>query len=196
MWDDLKSRVREEPAFRKLAADLAAPGADAAAAGLHGGARSLVAAALAETRGEPLLVIAADPVAARDTAVDLELFGLDGVVFYPEDEMLPYDYHEPDRDLTGMQMQALEALAAGDCRVLVCTFRAAMKKVFPASLFRRLLLRLERGSERDPHEVAGRLVDLGYERRASSPCAAASSTSSPWRGRIPRGWSSTATRSP
>ncbi|MBN1885453.1 MAG: transcription-repair coupling factor [Candidatus Krumholzibacteriota bacterium] len=165
MWDDLKSRIRETPAFRTLAAGLAPAGADAAAAGLRGGARSLLVAALAETRAEPMLVIAADPVGARDTAIDLELFGLRGVVFYPEDEMLPYDYHEPDRDLAGMQMKALEILAEGGCRVLVCTFRAAMKKVVSAELFRRILVRLERGTERDPHELAAGLVDLGYERR-------------------------------
>ncbi|MCK4235645.1 MAG: hypothetical protein KAX38_00905, partial [Candidatus Krumholzibacteria bacterium] len=118
----------------------------------------------AESYSEPMLVIAPDPASARDIEEDLRLFGLDGVVSYPPDEILPYDYHDPDRDLTGLQMKALEALLEGRCRALVCTLRSALKKVFPPGLFKELLVGIRRGEERDPIELAEELTDLGYER--------------------------------
>jgi hypothetical protein len=163
-WDALKERLGAIPAFRRLAGELGLEGADVAASGLAGSARSLVLSALEPTAGGPVLVVAPDPVTARDVKEDLEIFGLREVVVYPEDEMLPYDYHDPDRDLTGMQMRALEALCGGRVRVLVCTLRSAMKKVLQRVRFEGLLTELGEGDGQDPLELGERLVGLGYER--------------------------------
>ncbi|MCW3992729.1 MAG: transcription-repair coupling factor, partial [Candidatus Bathyarchaeota archaeon] len=165
MWDDLKSRIGALPEYRRLVSELDSDKARVSVCGLGGSARSLVLAGLAGVRGEPFLVIASDPVKARDIAADMGIFGLEGVVSYPEDEILPYDYHDPDRNLTGLQMMALEALLAGRCRVLVCTVRSLLKKVFAPGLFASLLIVLRKGEEHDPVELAGRLVHLGYERQ-------------------------------
>jgi transcription-repair coupling factor (superfamily II helicase) len=164
MWNDLIDKIEGLAAYRELLKKLEAEGAHVPAAGLYGSARSLVVAALASERKTPCLVVAPDPVRARDVEEDLGIFGVDGVVPYPEDEMLPYDYHDPDRSLTGLQMKALDALGEGRCRVLVCTIRSALKKVFPRKLFRSLLVDVRAGEERDPRELAERLVHLGYER--------------------------------
>jgi transcription-repair coupling factor (superfamily II helicase) len=164
MWKELKDKIEALAVYRELAKRLEAPGAHVPVAGLYGSARSLVIAALASARATPFLVVAPDPVRARDVEEDLAIFGIDGVVPYPEDEMLPYDYHDPDRSLTGLQMAALDALGEGRCRVLVCTIRSALKKVFPRELFRSLVVDVRAGEERDPHELAERLVRLGYER--------------------------------
>jgi transcription-repair coupling factor (superfamily II helicase) len=164
MWNDLKQKIDGLEPYRQLLKKLAGENAHVPVAGLYGSARSLIVAALASERKTPFLVIAPDPVRARDVEEDLGIFGVDGVVPYPEDEMLPYDYHDPDRSLTGLQMKALEALGEGRCRVLVCTIRSALKKVFPRELFRGLLVDVRAGEERDPHELAERLVRLGYER--------------------------------
>lgn len=164
VWEELKERLGTIPAFRRLTGELEREGADVAASGLAGSARSLVLAALAPSAGGPLLVVAPDPVTARDVRDDLEIFGLEEVVVYPEDEILPYDYHDPDRDLTGMQMKALEALCDGHVRVLVCTLRSALKKVLPRTRFMELLVELVEGDERDPIALCERLVGLGYER--------------------------------
>ncbi len=164
MWNALKHKIEALEPYRQLLKKLDAEGADVPVAGLYGSARSLVVATLVSGRRAPFIVIAPDPVRARDIEEDLRLFGVDGVVPYPEDEMLPYDYHDPDRSLTGLQMRALEALGTGSCRVLVCTIRSALKKVFPRGLFRTLLVDVRAGEERDPYELAERLVRLGYER--------------------------------
>lgn len=164
VWDDLKERVRALGTYGAVRQSLAHVPSDVSVTGVHGGARSLVIASLAEELESPILVIASDPVVARDITEDLSIFGLDGVASYPEDEMLPYDYHDPDRNLTGMQMLALETLTGGDCKVLVCTARSALKKVFHPEDFKRLVFVLEAGGEYEPLDLAERLTQLGYER--------------------------------
>jgi transcription-repair coupling factor (superfamily II helicase) len=164
MWDDLKNSVGRLEPFGTLSKRLDEAGADVHATGLHGSSRALLLARLLEDREEPFLLIAADPVQARDMAEDLVTFGARGVTFYPGDEMLPYDYHDPDRNLTGMQMSSLEALVRNECRVLVCTARSALKRVFSPGEFRQMLIRLREGGEQDPIELTEQLARLGYER--------------------------------
>jgi transcription-repair coupling factor (superfamily II helicase) len=164
VWDELKGTLDRLSAYRELQRGLAGEGAHVSVAGLYGSARSLVLAGLAAKRNEPYLIIAPDPVRLRDVEEDLRIFGMDGIVPYPEDEILPYDYHDPDRSLTGLQMSSLAALGAPGCRALICTPRSILKKVFPPDLFRGLLIDIRAGEERDLHGLAERLVGLGYER--------------------------------
>ena len=164
MWDDLKKRVRSLDQYRTLERSLGGGTLRRDVTGLHGAARSLLLVCLAEQHDSQVLVVASDPVKVRDIVEDAAIFGLEGVVAYPEDEMLPYDYHDPDRNLTGMQMRALEALAGKECRVLVCTARSVLKRVFHPGEYEKLLLRVELGGERDPIDLAESLVRLGYER--------------------------------
>ncbi|UCF04243.1 MAG: transcription-repair coupling factor [bacterium] len=164
MWEDLRQRLEKLSAYVRLRDELMRGSTEVAASGLAGSARSLVLSTLAPGLEKPLIIVAPDPVKVQDVAGDLEIFGLDGVVIYPEDEILPYDYHDPDRDCTGMQMKALEALCGGECRVLVCTLRAMLKKVLPPRRFRELLIGLNKGEENDPLSLAEDLVGLGYER--------------------------------
>jgi transcription-repair coupling factor (superfamily II helicase) len=164
MWNDIKERIRALPSYRELTQALESAGSSVSAYGLTGGARSLVLACLAETREVPLLVVASDPVTARDVEEDLRIFGVEGIVSYPEDEILPYDYHDPDRDLTGLQMRALDALSEERCTVLITTPSAILRKVFTPEYYRSLLINLVKGEENDPTSLAGRLVRLGYER--------------------------------
>jgi transcription-repair coupling factor (superfamily II helicase) len=164
VWDDLMERVRSLDQYMTVERSLAESPAGIDITGLHGGARSLVLASLSGEFDLPLLIIASDPVKVRDIVEDAAIFGFEGVVAYPEDEMLPYDYHDPDRNLTGQQMAALESLAEGTCRALICTARSLLKKVFGPDEYRGLLLRLEVGGEYDPHGLSELLTGLGYER--------------------------------
>ncbi|MCK4548570.1 MAG: transcription-repair coupling factor [Candidatus Krumholzibacteria bacterium] len=164
MWETLRNKISELPPFVDLSGRLASPGTVARAGGLTGSSRSLVLSALVPYLGRGVVALASDPVRARDIAADLEHFGAGRVVFYPEDEILPYDYHDPDRNLTGMQMAALAALVEKRCDVLVCTPRSLLKKVFAPEIFLDLLTDLRTGEEKDPYELGEGLVSLGYER--------------------------------
>jgi transcription-repair coupling factor (superfamily II helicase) len=164
MWDELKRRIENTPAYRSLCGALEEEPADLSVCGLYGSSRSLLLAKLVEEIDEPLFVIAPDKVKARDIEEDLRLFGLAEVVSYPDDEILPYDYHDPDRTLTGLQMNALDRLSQRRCRVLVCTLRAFLKKVFPKEDFCGHIVDIHTGDDLDPLELASRLAGLGYER--------------------------------
>ncbi len=164
MWDDLRNRIESLPAFTALRGALRGKGAAVQVAGLAGSSRGLVLAALIENGGQNVLVVTPDPVTARDFAADLVTFGVRGVSFYPEDEILPYDYHDPDRNLTGMQMKALDELSSGRSRVLVCTMRSLLRKVFDPAELKELITDLVKGEEYDTVALASRFVRLGYER--------------------------------
>ncbi len=166
MWNDLKKSVADLPATAALLRKLGAGPARIPVRGLTGSASSLLISTIIDKTDEKFMVIAADPVRARDIAADLESFGVQDVVAYPEDEILPYDYHDPDRNLTGMQMKALESLSEGRCRVLVCTLRSALKKVYSKETFNRLLIDISAGEEHDLHRLASRLDRIGYERHS------------------------------
>ena len=167
MWEDLRKKISELDPFLELSGRLFPQGASARVGGLTGSSRSLVLATLVPRLGRGVVAIASDPVRARDIAADLDHFGAGRVVFYPEDEILPYDYHDPDRNLTGMQMAALAALAEKRCDVFVCTPRSLLKKVFTPGFFLSLVTDLGMGEEKDPYELAERLVVLGYERHGT-----------------------------
>jgi len=164
MWEDLRKKISELPPFLDLLKRLEPQGAAVRAGGLTGSSRSLVLSTLVPLLGRGVVVVASDPVKARDIAADLDHFGTGRVVFYPEDEILPYDYHDPDRNLTGMQMAALAALTGKRCDVLVCTPASLLKKVFAPATFLDLLTDLRAGEERDPYDLTETLVALGYER--------------------------------
>ncbi len=85
MWDELKAAIEGLGAYRELRKGLEAEGAHVPVAGLYGSARSLVLGRLAAQQGLTYLVIAPDPVRARDIVVRLcleripQAFGLDGL---------------------------------------------------------------------------------------------------------------------
>lgn len=164
MWEDIKKRVRALPEYGKIARAIRGDGADESVCGLNGSARSLLLACLAGEWDGPVLVIASDPVTARDIEADLRIFDIEGVISYPEDEILPYDYHDPDRDLTGLQMRALDALSDRRCAGCITTPSSVLKKVFPPAFFRSLIIDLVKGGEHDPIDLCENLTLLGYER--------------------------------
>jgi transcription-repair coupling factor (superfamily II helicase) len=164
MWDHIKDRIAGLPAFEGLQKRLKADTGSVPVAGLAGSSAALVLSTLLRDDYSPVIVVTTDPVSVRDMEWELASFGVENVMTYPEDEILPYDYHDPDRNLTGMQMIALEAVLDGSCEVLICTMRSLLKKIFAPELFRSLVFEIEQGREYDIYELADRLIRLGYER--------------------------------
>lgn len=164
MWDDICRSLAGLPQYRRAMKDLENESVQIRISGLCGASRALFLSIVARDLHSRLLIIAPDPVKARDIEDDLRVFGAQGVASYPEDELLPYDYHEPDRNLTGMQMKALDDLRADRVRILVCTARGVLKKVFAPELFAKLVIELGRGDTRDLEGLVEELSMLGYER--------------------------------
>jgi transcription-repair coupling factor (superfamily II helicase) len=165
--EDIALRFRTSPAFRAVRRELAGEAPSARATNLAGSSRTVLAAALAEDLGIPVLVVA--PTAERGEAwlADLEsLLGEGAIGWYPQWEILPYEPGAPQREIEGQRLEFLAGLLEGSVRVGVTTARAALQKILPPAALERRLLRLSPGDRADLNEIARRLVRMGFERES------------------------------
>jgi len=162
-WVDIKQRLKKTEAFSRLLGVLTG-GGGTTVSGLVGASRSLLVSALHEDNPSPIFILVPDQMTLQDVVDDLKIFGVKGVVGLFEEEVLPYDYHEPDMDLVGAQMAALRMLLSGEATVAVATVRSSMKKVIPPDVLSSLVTELKVSAEVDLYELIEKLVDMGYER--------------------------------
>ncbi|HUG02277.1 MAG TPA: transcription-repair coupling factor [Longimicrobiales bacterium] len=162
----LIAALRGQPEFATLTASLRAPDARVAAGGLAGSSAAVLSAALSEDERQRLVVVvAASPPLAEAAEADLQtILGEESAHLYAQRETLPYEAGEHHLEVSGLRVEALEALLSGRLRVLVTTPRALQElSDLPASL-EDLQVRLRRGDAIGPHELARRLDELGFER--------------------------------
>ena len=96
--DQIGQRFRASSAFRAVRRELRGGAGGVRATNLAGSSKAVLAAALAEDLGAPLLVLA--PTAERGEAwlADLEsILGEGSVVWYPQWEILPYEERAPQK---------------------------------------------------------------------------------------------------
>ena len=164
MWDELKKKLRDTAEYHSIISSVQDGRTPVAVSRLVGGARSLFVSTMLDDVTEPIMIVVPDIVRLEETIEDLEAFGVEEITAYYEDEMLCYDFGEPDRDIVGQQMKALSGLLQNRSKVFVCTFRSIVKKVMPPETLRSLVLKVVRGEERDLTQLEEELVRLGYER--------------------------------
>ncbi|MGM0483419.1 MAG: transcription-repair coupling factor [Candidatus Krumholzibacteriota bacterium] len=164
MWNSLKDKIEGLPGFETVREQLESGKGDIRISGLAGSSSAILLAKLLEDTGGSMVVLTRDPAGMNEMANDLESFGVENVLLYPDDEVLPYDYHEPDRDLTGMQMRALDGLTRRKPVILVSTLRAVLKKVFKPELFKGMIMTVARDETYSVTGLVRDLVSLGYER--------------------------------
>src|SRR5688500_10419285 len=165
--EEIGQRFRASPAFRAVRRELAGEAGPVRATNLAGSSKAVLAAALAENLGVPLLVLA--PTAERGEAwlADLEsILGEGAVGWYPQWEILPYERRAPQKEIEGQRLEFLAGLLEGSVRVGVTTARAALQKILPPSALENRLLRLSAGDRADLDDLARRLVRMGFEREA------------------------------
>ena len=168
--EEIGQRFRASPAFRAVRRELhgdAGPVRIVRATNLAGSSKAVLAGALAEDLGVPLLVLA--PTAERGEAwlADLEsILGEGAVGWYPQWEILPYERRAPQKEIEGQRLEFLAGLLEGSVRVGVTTARAALQKILPPSALEDRLLRLSAGDRADLDDLARRLVRMGFEREA------------------------------
>ncbi|HYO45946.1 MAG TPA: transcription-repair coupling factor [Gemmatimonadota bacterium] len=165
--EDIGLRFRASPAFRAVRRELAGDVRGARATNLAGSSKAVLAAALAEDLGVPVLVVA--PSAERGEAwlADLEsLLGEGAVGWYPQWEILPYEPRAPQREIEGQRLEFLAGLLEGSVRVGVTTARAALQKILPPAALEDRMLRVSTGDRAELEELARRLVRMGFERES------------------------------
>src|SRR4051812_41727282 len=130
MHPRLIEALRRQPAFEHLEHDLPKPGGMTRVEGLPGSAPVLLAAALSQAVPQRVwVVVAGGPNEAESAEADLQaILGDDAAVLYPQRETLPYEAAEHHFEVSGLRVEALEALLSGHARVLVTTVRALQER--------------------------------------------------------------------
>ncbi len=160
--------MERQPAFAALRGALPARGGTLEIGGLAGSAPALLAAALAAAEPNRLwVVVAPGPMEAEAAEADLQALTDPALVaLYPQRETLPYEAAEHHVEVSGLRVEALEALLAGRARLLVTTARALQERAeIPAGLAE-LRLTISVREELRPDALAERLEDMGFERAA------------------------------
>ena len=152
--------------YQELAARLPAPGHEASLGGLRGASSVAVLAALHRHHPERVfLALTPGPREAAAAEADLDaVLGDQDARLYPQKESLPYEEAEPNLEIGGLRVEAVEALFSGRSRILVTTPRALQERTpIPAHLAR-LRMTLRVGDAIDLHELAAALEERGFER--------------------------------
>jgi transcription-repair coupling factor (superfamily II helicase) len=133
--------------------------------GLSGSQKACLAAALADHRGGPALVITPGEHEATIMAEDLAAL-LPGktILPFPTLQLLPYQVLAAGREAAVSRLKVLEALAGREPVVVVATMEAFIRRLTPPEVFNAGSVRLSVGDRWDPHRLKARLVDMGYER--------------------------------
>ena len=114
----------------ELAHNLPSPGSQKELGNVHGSLGPLIVAALNKSRPEQVFIIL---VRTPSDAISVEA-DLDSVVstptyhFYPQVEALPYEDTEPQLEIDGLRVEAIEALFSGRTKILVTTPRALQER--------------------------------------------------------------------
>ncbi len=164
--DPILAAIASCAPFQELAVRLPAPGHQASLGGLRGASPVVVLAALHRWHPERVfLALTPGPREAAAAEADLEaLLGAQDARIYPQKESLPYEEAEPNLEIGGLRVEAVEALFSGRSRIVVTTPRALQERApIPAHLAR-LRLTLRVGDTVDLHELAETLEARGFER--------------------------------
>jgi transcription-repair coupling factor (superfamily II helicase) len=166
MHPHLLDAIRRQPAFAQAAAQLPGLGAELRVGRLPGSAASLFVAGLAASLPHRLWVAVANaPPEAEAVEADLNAYlGEGSAVLYPQRETLPYEAAEHHFEVSGLRVEALEALFAGRVRILVTTPRALQELAEIPSGLAELRLTLKVGQTIRPQDLAEQLDGMGFER--------------------------------
>ncbi len=154
------------PAVQALAGDLPRRGTSTRLGGLPGSSAALLAAWLADSLPERLLVIVAPgPAEADRWLADLNQLSRAPVALYPQRESLGED--EPHYEIAGERMETVAALLGGDLRILVTTARATAERTLIPSALSSLRVTLRTGQRYPLRTMVADLDRMGYRRVAS-----------------------------
>ena len=132
---------------------------------VYGSSNTALVAALSTARPQQtFVVVARDSAAATELQADLRVWLDRDVPQYPQRESLPYEAADPHVDVSGLRVEAVEALMSGRAPVLVTTVRALQERApLPTSLTD-MRIELEEGQEASFTDLVERLDELGFER--------------------------------
>ncbi len=182
--DGLIERGRELPALRELAAALAAGQPPAAPIEVFHAARPYVVAALARTLNQPLVILTARSLRARQWVDELRIWLPDEVPVhsFADPDALPYERIPWAPETRQRRLEALVGLLTWDASgaaeqeqgtrnsesapLVVASARALAQKTLPVREMRAALRQIRQGQAFDLNKMLATWVGLGYESAA------------------------------
>lgn len=163
MLAPLLDAFRALPAYRGLMRDLPAQGDERGVTSLPGSSPAVLVAAIAQDVPQRvLLVVTASPAEAERWESDLAVLLGPTARLYPQREA--YGEEEPHYEIAGERVETLDALLAGDARVVVTTLTATVERTRMTHALAAGRIELVTGHRGRPAEVITQLDALGYER--------------------------------
>ena len=84
------------------------------------------------------------------------------LLYFPDHEVLPYDYFSPQSDLVSDRMRVLRTLGSSQEQVLVVTVRAIMQRLVPCTFIASEAFDVSVGIEWNPPSKRAELIKSGY----------------------------------
>ncbi len=160
----LIERVMGTEAFRELAGELERAVDTIDVSGLRGSSVALLAAALRENLGRPVLVCLPDREQAEDLVSDLATIGGGRAFFFPEKEFLTGRLDLKERiTLRGERNHCLDRIRLGEADIVATSLLGFIGKAIPPDVLARSRFELRVGEEVDLEAVRSKLASIGYE---------------------------------
>ena len=157
--------VDSSPSFKKIKNQIQKGSKRVYLSGLAGSGKAFLLAYLYSSLRSPLLVITSSLEEATKTYDDLCTFlGKDSVSFFPEWEVLPYEFLTPHSEIIGARLLTLYDLIFKKDVVVVATVRSILEKTTPPEVFKNNCINLKLGEDYDLDSLVQKLVDLGFDR--------------------------------
>ncbi|GHO84212.1 transcription-repair coupling factor [Dictyobacter formicarum] len=156
----------QRPEFRRLHEKLQNTEGIPALTGITEAARPYIAASLAVSLKQPMLIVAGNEAEANQMTEVLKAFvpNPSDVFCLPDRNALPYERLIGDALTTQRRMQALIAMVERErTPIVICSARALTQLVIPPQELSAALFRLQTGQETDLNMLIEHLYNLGYE---------------------------------
>jgi transcription-repair coupling factor (superfamily II helicase) len=164
MNPELLSIIRQDSAYRKLAAAVSVPASHINISGPCDPQKALLAAALAAETGRVPFIVVPDELSARTMAAALAAFFEKPVRVFRQRELGLADAEASSHDTETLRIGVLADLLDGNAGAVVASAAAALQKLPPVAGFCDAIRVLETGTEQDPDALADHLAAIGYER--------------------------------
>lgn len=154
------------PAFSELREQFPGRAESVTVGGAHGSSGAALFAALHRAMPDRILVaVASDPSTAASLEADLDaLLGEGDSRLYPQREALTSESDEPNLELGGMRVEAIEGIFSGRTRALVTTLRALQERAPVPVNLAELRVTLRVGDRPGMTALVRSLEEIGFER--------------------------------
>lgn len=164
--DPILTSLGSSEAVRALLHRMPAQGETRTLGGTVGSSGLAALAAIQSARPASIVVVVCPgPLEADSAEADLGvLMGQEKVHLFPQRESLPFESSEPHLEVGGLRVEAIEALFAGRCKVLVTTLRALHERAPVPTTLADLRVTLQAGSSVGFQGLIAELEDRGFDR--------------------------------